>query len=122
MRVLSTSESHLKSANEIIHEQIHYYYSNLPEFYRSRTTTKDEVVDKFIRNVNDRGSGKDDLEGLWKEVNSWVTKASLVNFTSAKIGRIVHALQTAKVVYADVDSRGTQLKLLLTLEVSMKNF
>lgn len=119
MRLLSDSESSPKITHELIHEKIRYHLANLPEFYKIKAITPDGVADNFIQHINSvQGNGKDSLEELWNEVNSWVTKTQLTNFTSSKIGNVLQALKHAKIIFADVDTRGTQLKLLLTLEVS----
>lgn len=118
MRLLSNSEKRPINTNEIIHEKIYKHLATLPEFYKIRSTTHDSVVDTFIKNINHANSPIEDLDELWNEVSSWVTRSQLTNFSSAKFGTVVQALKNAKIIHSDVDSRGTQLKLLLTLEVS----
>lgn len=117
MRLLSDTEKAPKNSNDIIHEQILYHLTNLPEFYKVRVTTKDSIIDSFINNIKAPRNARDSLEGLWKEVDAWVTKTQLTNFSSTKIGSVTHALKQAKITGADIDTRGTQLKLFLTLEV-----
>lgn len=118
MYLITETDKLLNAPNNPIHEKIYHHFDNLPEFYKMRTTTKDPIVDSFIANINKHGSPTENFNELWKEVGAWVTKTQLTNFTSAKIGSVAEALKRAKIIYADVDTRGTQLKLLLTLEVS----
>lgn len=119
MYLITESEKLLKTPINPIHEKIYNHFANLPEFYKVRTRAKDPIVDTFIHNINNKpNSPTDNFKELWKEVNSWVTKTQLTNFSSAKIGSVAQALKRGKIIYSDVDTRGTQLKLLLTLEVS----
>lgn len=85
--------------------------------YKSKRITNDNTTDTFIRNLKIIKEIKN-KERLWKEAKSWVSKTQLYNFTNPNLGSVLNALKTSKIIKADIDTRGTQLKLLLTLEVS----
>lgn len=101
-----------------VEEKIYYELNKLPVEYITKTLIEDKTVDIFInviqRNVTVRELN---LDRLWTEANSWVSKTQLINLTSPNLGKLFVALKNAKIINADVDTRGTQLKLLLTLEV-----
>lgn len=122
MRMLSDTEIPPTHRNNLIHDQIYQQLANLPELYKIRTTTKDTVVDNFIVNINQQNAPNENFNTLWQEINSWVTVTQLTNFSSPKLGSVARALKHAKIISSDIDSRGTQLKLLLTLEVVIKKF
>ncbi|KAF5283951.1 hypothetical protein FQA39_LY17192 [Lamprigera yunnana] len=75
--------------------------------------SSDNISDVFFANIRNFNSNR---EMLWEKARSWVTSTQLFDYTSSDLGNVLDALKTAKIVKADVDSRGTQLKLLLTLE------
>lgn len=61
-------------------------------------------------------SGKSDLTKLWLTARKWVRARQIIPEKAPELGSILQALQTAKIIKSDVSRKGTQLKLLLTLE------
>ncbi|KAL1501954.1 hypothetical protein ABEB36_007177 [Hypothenemus hampei] len=74
-------------------------------------------VEEFLGNINNfTGFTKIELlSELWKEANFWPSAQFLTNISSTNIGTILNALKRTRIIKADLDNRGTQLKLLLTL-------
>lgn len=103
-----------------IEEKIYFELNKLPVEYTIRTLTEDKTVDIFLNIIKSTNANfrQLNLDSLWREANSWVSKTQLINLTSPNLGKLFIALKKAKIISADVDTRGTQLKLLLTLEVS----
>ncbi|XP_018577764.1 glycosaminoglycan xylosylkinase homolog [Anoplophora glabripennis] len=100
-----------------VEEKINYELSKLPAEYAIKPLIEDTTVDVFLENFKNIVKIEQlDLNHLWTESNSWVFKSQLINLTSPSLGKLFVALKKAKIISADVDTRGTQLKLLLTLE------
>ena len=57
-----------------------------------------------------------DYKKVWPLAKKWVRARQVTPIKAPELGSILHALQTAKILKSDVSRRGTQLKLLLTLE------
>ncbi|KAF5280407.1 hypothetical protein FQR65_LT03216 [Abscondita terminalis] len=75
----------------------------------------DSTIDYFLTNVKDFTSFINN-EPVWEKARTWVSKTQLYDYMSPDLGNVLYALKTAKIIKADVDTRGTQLKLLLTLQ------
>ncbi|KAI1287969.1 Glycosaminoglycan xylosylkinase [Halotydeus destructor] len=58
---------------------------------------------------------------IWLRANSWATMNQLI-LPDADIGSVVNALARSRIVKADLSKRGTQLKLLITLESGQKAY
>lgn len=101
-----------------IEEKIYLELQKLPEHYKLKSVETLPVIDLFAINTNNitRLNGTQ-FQQLWKLANSWVSKTRIVDFSNPDIGRILHVLKVAAITKADLDTRGTQLKLLLTLQV-----
>lgn len=100
-------------------EKIYLILAKLPQKYKTRTTTFDNLTETFLRNTKIKPT-TDNLTLLWKEANSWISDQKFVNPYSSNLSDILHALRHAPIVKSDLDIRGTQLKLLLTLEGNQK--
>lgn len=102
-----------------IEEKIYLELQILPDHYKQKRTENLIRPDLFIINTKNTSLNFDNaqFEILWKEANSWVSKTRIVNFNSRNIGKILQALTVAEITKADLDTRGTQLKFLLTLQV-----
>lgn len=120
MNVLIKEQNEEALTNSIVEEKIKKYLLRLPEKYKIKNKFLGNISDLHIKNVHDVSSNVDVLNKWWYEVNSWVSKGVFVNTTS-NLGSVLGALKYAKIIYADLDTRGTQLKLLLTLKVFVTN-
>lgn len=78
------------------------------------------LSDPFIKSLTDDllvdHSFASDYEQVWSLAKKWVRARQVTPTKAAKLGSIVHALQTARIVKSDVSRKGTQLKLLLSLQ------
>lgn len=110
-------ENEIKSNK--IEDAIYAQIKKLPEMYKNpgqRTLNLDSFLKSINQAITLRVSSLD-LAQIWNEANSW-SSVGLTNFTSPIIGQVLLALKHARIKIADLDPRGTQLKLLLTLSVS----
>lgn len=107
---------------QTIEDKIYLELKNLPEHYKSKSVLTVPVIDSFVNNIRNTTFQHEntDLKHLWEEANSWVSKNQVVDFSNVQIGQVLTALRNAAIIKADLDTRGTQLKLLLTLQV--RNF
>lgn len=102
-----------------IEEKIYIQLQELPIYYKQKPAESLLVGDLFISNTkNITILENTELSHLWKQTNSWVSKFRVVDFTNPEIGKILQALRVAEITKADLDTRGTQLKFLLTLQVT----
>lgn len=62
------------------------------------------------------GNGVLDLKQLWTIPRRWIRARQIVPSKAPELGDILWALQRAKIVKSDVARKGTQLKLMLTLD------
>lgn len=109
---LTSTESEVRT----VREQISFHLENLPEVYKTRKPYENDAIDKFISNINSIAT--EETTKLWQIANSWVSGTKLVELESPHLGGLLSALKTSKIINSDLDTRGTQLKFLLTLEVS----
>ncbi|EFA06532.1 glycosaminoglycan xylosylkinase homolog [Tribolium castaneum] len=110
LTTLTSTESEVRST----HEKIYHHLKNLPQLYKTHKPLENDAFDKFTSNVN--VVINEDVAKVWQIANSWVSGTKLVDLESPFLGTVLSRLKTAKVVKADLDTRGTQLKFLLTLE------
>lgn len=104
---------------EIIHKEevadlIYKELEHLPDVYKYPQAQGNHIYES-IRNIGNQQFHAGTLRSLWKESNSWILSNTITNISSPNLGRILKALSTARITSADIDTRGTQLKLLLTL-------
>lgn len=122
LTILPSSEIEVRKILTI-EDKIYLILEKNPTRYDIKPSTDDKSVDIFLKNAKnvnvDSEFTETNLIELWKEANAWVSKTQLVNFSSPSLGNVLYALKTAKIIKADVDTRGTQLKLLLTLQVGI---
>ncbi|XP_019771994.2 glycosaminoglycan xylosylkinase homolog [Dendroctonus ponderosae] len=107
----------LPKTNQDVEEAIYEELSRLPESY-SRDALQLNSAERFLSNIKRTGRwGLESvpLQQLWAEANSWPSDSQLTNLSSALMGRILYSLGHARITKADLDTRGTQLKILLTL-------
>lgn len=121
MNILIKEQNEEILTNSIVEEKIKEYLLRLPEKYKIKNNFLSNISNLNIETVHAISTDEDILNKLWYEVNFWVTKGIFVNVTS-NLGSILTALKYAKIIYADLDTRGTQLKLLLTLQVRNIDF
>lgn len=100
--------------NNNLENKIWAHYYKLPEKYMLTHGNEDNRTNLFIRNL--QTDYHMNLPELWRYVNSIVSKDTLYPQTE-HLGLAVNAMKSTKIIKADLDRRGTQLKLLLTLEV-----
>lgn len=123
MNILTKEQIKDELTNTIVENKIkHSYLPRLAEKYRSRNKLFSNITNLRIENLSNTPLPESILSKHWREVNSWVSKGVFMNITSPNLGNILGALKYSKIIYADLDSRGTQLKLLLTLEVCTRFF
>lgn len=85
--------------------------------------TKSKIVSNFTKYFLNNMKSSADLANLnynnvWKNAKSWVSKMQLYEARNSDIREVCEAMKVGKIIKADLDSRGTQLKFLFTLEVS----
>ncbi|XP_066249335.1 glycosaminoglycan xylosylkinase homolog [Euwallacea similis] len=114
LKFLPSIEPPLKSNYEKIKEEIYKELYRLTLKSPIQSLNKTEV---FLSNLQDIAElWQLNYEKLWLEAQTWPSGNQLTNISSPNIGKVWLALKTAKILKADVDTRGTQLKLLLTLK------
>lgn len=114
---LPSTESEVRT-NSQIENSIYEELKRLPDIYKVSPQVEARKADEFLKHVNDVVSLElQNLKALWDEANSWPSKDQITNTSSPSIGKVVYALKHARITMADIDTRGTQLKLLLNLMV-----
>ncbi|XP_060526532.1 glycosaminoglycan xylosylkinase homolog [Cylas formicarius] len=88
-------------------------YQKLNSYYRARKSSE-RIFLKFVKHLS--YLDHEALPNLWAEVSSWISDKQLFDALNPKLGTVINELKHAPIVKADLDNRGTQLKLLLTLE------
>lgn len=122
LSALTKMESEVKNSKELdIQEQIMQAVTHLDKKYKIMHLTPNTILDAFIFNLKNPTNIKNVYKEVWLEANSWVSKTQLYELESRHLGNVINALKSSKIIKADIDTRGTQLKLLLTLEVSILN-
>lgn len=86
---------------------------NLPKYYHIKPEYYDNITETFVKSLK---RSERDMKSVWQDVNAAVSKQGLFKIANTYLGDALHALQTGRIIKADLDKRGTQLKLLLTLE------
>lgn len=84
-----------------------------------------EQIDKQIASLREdlifhNENASNDLEKLWKIPRQWIRARQIVPWKAPELGDILRALETKRIVKSDVARKGTQLKLMLTLEGGQK--
>ncbi|XP_070581641.1 glycosaminoglycan xylosylkinase-like [Ptychodera flava] len=64
----------------------------------------------------DKKRGFANLDEIWTLAGDWVKSREIYPPIAPDLGTVLHAMSTAKVIHADVGYKGTQLKLMLTLQ------
>lgn len=101
-----------------IEENIYLELKKLPIYYKINEAEIDDVGTLLKKiNIVNITHAYNGIEKLWKLADTWPNKTQIVDIHSPQLGDILSLLSQAKIVKADLDHRGTQLKLLLTLEV-----
>ena len=74
----------------------------------------------FVKSLKDDLQVNDslalNLNQIWPIAKKWVRARQTIAIKAPELGTILNAMQTAKILKSDVSRKGTQLKLLLTLE------
>lgn len=101
-------------------EKIWKIYHNLPKIYYENLEAHNvddfNGTSIFLKNIA-LSYNKSNLTYLWKHINNNISRNN-IHPQNEYLGTLLKAMQTAKIVEADLDKRGTQLKLLLILEVT----
>lgn len=105
-------QTHLRREDKIRIIQL-----NLPDVYYRKQPENDLVGRYFIKYLNS-GHRVNNLKELWSVANSWVSKTHIYKIRP-QLGNILYALKNTKIIKTNLDNRGSQLKFLLTLEVSL---
>lgn len=116
MSILSKNENPSRLNGLTFEAKIHHEYSQLSADYRIKRLKQDNISEFFANNLKHSSGKVENFKELWKTANSWVSKHQLYSPSDSNLGKVWHALQFAKITKADLDTRGTQLKFLLTLE------
>jgi len=90
----------------------------LSAFYTTPQIVNNSQVNIFLNNIKiQKGLRLEylELKELWRETELWPTKDQLINISSPNLGNLMYAMKYATIIKADVDTRGTQLKLILNL-------
>ncbi|XP_019874820.2 glycosaminoglycan xylosylkinase homolog isoform X2 [Aethina tumida] len=111
--VLNNAENEV-FIDDIVSKKILEHLEELSPDYFVKPILSTNFTQRIIENIKTVHSY--DNKQLWATANSWVTQNKVVNFNSSELGSVIHALKNAKIIKADLDQRGTQLKLLLTLQ------
>ncbi|XP_018331863.1 glycosaminoglycan xylosylkinase homolog [Agrilus planipennis] len=116
IKKLPSTESKVKikvnNIEELILEEAH----QLSNYFKTKRSINETAIKIFINELNKIVISKNTTEPLWNIARSWVSKTQLYNMSSIYLGDVIYALKSNKILKADIDSRGTQLKLFLTLE------
>lgn len=118
LSVLPGTESEVRRKSRI-EQNIYSKLKELPDIYKNPQNLDNSKFNVFLNNLKvENGVGLDtlDLTELWLEANSWPSKNQLINISSPNLGKLIFAMKHASITKADIDTRGTQLKLLLTLK------
>lgn len=115
IKILNRAESITASPKIEVHDNILNELPFIQNTFKRRHDLNDTAWDNFLKNTKSLTSNLK-AELLWSEVRSWVSKTRFYDATSPHLGTVLNLLKSAKIIKADVDTRGTQLKLLLTLE------
>ncbi|CAH1163612.1 unnamed protein product [Phaedon cochleariae] len=102
-----------------IKEKIQWELAQLPSQYKTDSFVNNRWIESFLKNTRKKfhsNLNEVALRSLWEEANSWVSPKQLYNVNSTNFGKVLFALKNADIVQADIDTRGTQLKILLTLQ------
>ena len=118
MNKLTNSESEITfTTTQTVWQQIEEIARHLPIEYKIKHIDNDNVSDSFIVNIK-RKLNVTDPKKFWDEINGSITGEKLYEIYDHKLGTVLEALGHFRITKADLDRRGTQLKFLLTLEVS----
>lgn len=104
---------------DVIEHEIKVRAINLPEEYTLKHKINDATLNNFIKNTHFKGTIFN-YKNLWNEFDNLINKDQIFNGNNTKIGAVIKALQTAKILSVDNYSKGTQFKLIFQLEVSFK--
>ncbi|CAG9764427.1 unnamed protein product [Ceutorhynchus assimilis] len=118
LKYLPTLDNVVKT-NSKIENAIYEEFKILPKFYKEvQQHLGATKTDEFLENVKDvmnLALQDVNVKEVWKEANSWPSSNQLTNISSPSIGKLMYALKHAWIIHADIDTRGTQLKLLINL-------
>lgn len=81
---------------------------------------KDQQFKSLKEQLSVNESLAKDYQRAWTVAKRWVRARSSIPVSAPELGSILRAMQSAPILKSDVSRRGTQLKLLLTLEGGVK--
>ncbi|XP_075227047.1 glycosaminoglycan xylosylkinase isoform X2 [Lycorma delicatula] len=97
-------------------KNIKYFYKSLSGYKSTRTQFK-TILNDFTKSIPISVSS----ESLWNTARKWVDRRGLLPLRgSHMLSNILDTLSTVKIFKADNISKGTQLKIMLTLEGGQK--
>ncbi|XP_056634983.1 glycosaminoglycan xylosylkinase homolog [Diorhabda sublineata] len=101
-----------KSVEEFIYQKL----EELPDHYKLLPSQYNNEIPESFESFKISSNITNKIDIIWKIANSWTNNTKLIDIKSKYVGDILLMLQRGKIIKADIDSRGTQLKLLLTLQ------
>nr|CAH7761905.1 unnamed protein product [Callosobruchus chinensis] len=118
LRSILPSNNSVKYTSLSIEGKIQIEFKNLPKDYKIPSLIEPKTFYTFLKNIKSEKFelSSENLTILWNKANSWVTKTQIFNISSPNIGKVVYALKNTKILKADLDTRGTQLKFIFTLD------
>nr|CAI5824554.1 unnamed protein product [Callosobruchus analis] len=118
LRSILPSNNSVKYTSLSIEGKIQIEFKHLPRDYKIPSLLEHKSFSTFLNNIKSEKFelNSENLTNLWNEANSWVSKTQIFNMSSPNIGKVVYALKNAKILKADLDTRGTQLKFTFTLD------
>ncbi|KAF7279690.1 hypothetical protein GWI33_006850 [Rhynchophorus ferrugineus] len=108
----STIEVKKNRVEELIYNEL----KTLPNIYYSSQNEDNDKFEKLLESIKSQQGNDENLNSIWQKANSWVSENQLLNISSSELGKVITAMKSVKIIKSDIDTRGTQLKLLLTLK------
>lgn len=113
--LVKESESEREVINNDVNRAIYEELHNLSPRYRRKQVYKNVNVETIINNKNLITN----FENLWEISNTQLSQRQKGQFENAYLAEILWGLKHGKIIKADLYPKGTQLKLLLNLQVSI---
>lgn len=84
----------------------------------SKNTYIEQYIDSLKLDLvaNKNNYDQQELKKIWLIARKWVRARQIIPKEAPELSSILNALQNAKIIKSDVNRKGTQLKLLLTLD------
>lgn len=124
--ILGFSESRSKneSLTVIFQRKIQAKVQSLP--IQTTLALESDKAISFIKSLKDdlavNHSLAFDYGQLWTITRKWIRARQTIPSRAPELGSVLYGMQTAKILKSDVSRKGTQLKLLITLEGGQKQY